>query len=283
VFLYKYDKSNRKAEPFEIYRIQADSKLSPGICEVIKKVDDIEAAATYKNKLYLLSSHSLNKRGDQDPSRELILEIEQFTGSKDKAVAHVARVATLKGIVGKLEELTKKYKGKLEKNQDKPNIEIEGLAIDKHGCAYIGLRHPLLQIERQGFAIVLRMSVDSIFSASPEAKINILRLEYRSKGYGITSLEYDPETGEILILGNSPKKDKFFPPKLWVWRPNDDPIQTPRLSKNWSLMMPQIFKAKPEAIVLHADKGFVFIDAVGYGGQRVYSREELGLPKAGGS
>lgn len=249
--------------------------------KVIDKVDDLEAAATYKGALYIVSSHSLNKKSERKPERELILEIKQFEVLPDGAVAYVERAATLiKYIEQALDKVKSERNGSLILDEGKFNIE--GLAIDAKGYAYIGLRNPLLQIGNQGYAIVLHMPIESIFSESleskiPETRIIALRLEDSGKDYGITSLEYDKETQAVLVLGNSPKKEEFFPPKLWVWHPNGHHAQTPTLVRNWSLRIPEKFHAKPEALVLHAGQGFIFIDALGHGGQRVFRRGELGL------
>lgn len=271
-----------KATFFEEYRIRSSQEMQSAIKpKIIDQVDDLEAAATYKNKLYLVTSHSLNKKRERKDSRELILEIERFesAGLSGEAVAYVGRAATLvPSLEHALQEVQSQRQGSLIENEDRLNIE--GLAIDANGNAYIGLRNPLLKIGNQEYAIVLRMTIESIFSESPKAKVFALRLEDSGKDYGITSLEYDQKTQAVLVLGNSPQKEGkegFFPPKLWIWHPNDHHTQTPNSVRNWSLKIPEKFHAKPEALVLGVEQGFIFIDARGHGGRRVFDRGDLGL------
>ena len=55
-------------------------------------------------------------------------------------------------------------------------------------------------------------------------------------------------------------------------------IQEPLLINDWTLKLPLQFQAKPEALVfpLNSEKGFIFLDAEGQGGQRVFDRGALG-------
>ncbi len=76
----------------------------------------------------------------------------------------------------------------------------------------------------------------------------------------------------------NPKKGFFLDPRLWKLTPTEAMIQEPLPVKDWTLKLPLQFQAKPEALVFppNSEKGFIFLDAEGQGGQRVFDRGELG-------
>ena len=314
VYGYRYNQALGRASLEKQYRILpgptmqplfSSEEVKPGSERVsidIAKVDDLEAAAAYNGKLYVISSHSRDKKGDRKSIRELILEIDRFVTlpkllkekrvrcPEDKregegnhhpsdSIACVRRAATLTTAVNHaLKEISTWPRSKLRYGEEGANIE--GLAIDDRGVVYIGLRNPLVDVDGQLFAILLQTTVESVFTDRREVRIIRLRLEKGNAHYGIASLEYDQEGGTLLILGNGPEKRNDVTPRLWLWHPNlNEADEPPRAA--WSLRMPKEFDAKPEALALSGDGGpaFVFIDAPGHGGQRVVPRKKLGLPE----
>jgi len=278
VFSYNGRKADGRACPDLIYELRPDVKLEPAeLREFVDKADDFEAAASWGERLYLCTSHSLNKKGNRDKKRELFLEIGRFAVAADgKAFGDVTRAANLRDwIKAALTKMKADRNGLLDREDE---LDIEAMAIDENGVAYIGLRQPGFQVGRQRYAIVLKIAVESIF-AKPPPSPEIIALQLKRKGtdYAITSLEYDGQTKKLLLLGNTPQKRGFLPAGLWTWHPSVDPIQTAEPVKGWSLELPKEFEACPEALALHDKQGFVFIDAVGYGGQRLFSRADFGL------
>ncbi|HET9233189.1 MAG TPA: hypothetical protein VFP10_03530 [Candidatus Eisenbacteria bacterium] len=278
LFEYRYDEELGEAEFKKKYEILPGPTMRSLIPPetTVGEVDDLEAVATYKKKLYVVSSHSPDKKNQRNKTRELILEI----GAPDSAlpgdpVAHVERAATLAPRVEEeLDKLTK-----LGARMTGEELNIEGLAIDPDGTVYIGLRSPLMEVNDQLYAILLQTDVESVFSGKPINRAIGLRLEKGNDNYGITSLDFDGET--LLILGNGPGKRDFFQPKIWQWRPSPGDLDQPPRA-DWNLRMPEQFDAKPEALALSrsGEQAFIFVDAPGHGGQRVVSRQDLGLREA---
>lgn len=281
VYEYRYDDSRGKATWVARYGIQP-------------AIDDLEGAAAYRDKLYVVSSHSLNKKGQCDRAREWFYEIDPFKTraavppkpeckrarvSRGDPVVLVQRKVSLIPMLDSALERAR-AQGSLEGEDDdhSENIwaNIEGLAIDEKGAVYIGLRNPLLVIEGQRYAIVLRTTVEKVFSGSMEADLLKLRLEKGDRSYGVTSLDYDQGAKEMLVLGNSPRKSEHFPPKIWRWQPDEKDTYEPD-ETSWSLPLPDTFDAKPEALVLPGEgrPGLVFLDAPSHGGQRKIPRGEL--------
>jgi hypothetical protein len=269
------------------------------------EIDDLEAVADYNNKLYLVTSHSLGKNGKRKTGRELFLEIDRLDPLGEGVKSPKAWVSRAAPLTACIEAALARDGG--SRFADDGGFNIEGLAIDDEGKVYLGLRNPLMGEDKR--AVVLMTSVEAIFSESTTQKDALLRvallpLRDSDKDYGIVGLEYDRQSKAVLVLGNSPyapsvvgqsaDKPAFFPPKMWAWYPNDrDDKQSvaqgdrggPQSvsSVKWSLNLPKEIWAKPETLVLPAalPKGLIFIDALGFGGQRKFSRESLGLRGSG--
>ncbi len=276
IYEYEYSPPHKKAVFLEKYRIR-DARKEPGTIKEkhVEKVSDLEGAASYNRRLYVVTSHSLTKKGKAKKKRELLLEIGKFEKSAEgEFIAHVSNAASLTNAIHRsLAELTKR-KAKLIETKRRWNIE--GFGIDRLGTAYFGFKNPLVELDNQIYVIVMSAKLDHIFSGEVLLKTILLRLEHSGKFYGIASLQFD--SGTLFILGKSPKSEIFLDPKLWKLTPTDANVQEPMLVKNWSLKLPPRFQARPEALVLppNSRQGFIFLDAPGHGGQRVYPRAALG-------
>jgi class 3 adenylate cyclase len=276
IYEYKYSPQHKKAIFLEKYRIR-DARKEAGIIREkhVEKVHDLEGVASYKRHLYVVTSHSLTKKDNAKKKRELLLQIGKFEKLADgDTIARVSNATSLTNAIHKsLAGLTKRNT-KLIETENRWNIE--GFGIDPSGTAYFGFRNPLLKIDNQAYAIVLSANLERLFSGKAILKPILLRLEHSGQAYGIGSLEFD--RGSLFILGRSPKNRVFLAPKLWKLTPTDAKIQEPVLVKNWSLKLPPRFQAMAEALVLppNSRQGFIFLDAEGHGGQRVYGRAVLG-------
>jgi hypothetical protein len=273
------------------YRIHTTSRtqlknIKP---EEVNYVNDLEAAATNNNKLYLVTSQSQSSTDRVRRSgRELLLEVEP-PSSKKQEYANVLRAVRLRRqnddkIQKALKQIEDKLNGSLEQSVNDPNLE--GLAIDKKGNFYLGFRNPILMIGSESYAIILKTTRENIFANSLQFEGIALKLNSSDpdENYGIVSLEYDNKTDTLLVLGNAPQKNKFLPPKLWHWHPNDELIQEATQVQDWSLKIPEYFRknespAKPEAIVvpMGSKYGFVFTDSERHGGIWQFPRQDLGF------
>jgi hypothetical protein len=318
LYEFKYEGGSKRVVHEHTYKLQASKNVSePGasrehlaktlreseadvnleedpkkkVIKLIEGVDDLEGAAAYDNKLYLISSHSWNKRNERNESRELFLEIG--LPQKKAETACVERAANLTFCI---KNALKGYRDARKLTVDEGQPNVEGLAIDTEGKVYIGLRNPMVIEGGQTYAVILEARVESLFSGDPQARAVLLKLDDSGRKYGIVSLEYDKLSDKVVILGNSSQspnhdttvpnrdtdgrgKEAFLPSKLWVWDPKKDGAEPVKV-KDWSLSLPKEFDAKAEAIALpeRIGYGFLFLDAIGYGGKRVVSRKQLGVP-----
>lgn len=263
----------------------ADSPASAGNSEgkrippeVVNKVDDIEAAAQYGGNLYLVTSHSLTKKGERLAKRDLLLKIDRFDEIERKAgIAWVAHATSLrKAIDDALRQLL--TEGELI-DPDEDCVNVEGFAVDDQGTAYIGLRSPVLKRGMQSYAIVLHGNLDALMGQQGTLQSHLLKLSHTDDAYGITSLDW--VAPELLILGNSSSKFEQLTPRLWRWAPTDLQLleHTPHVVDTWSLPLPATFQAKPEAIVVPAasSNALVFLDALGHGGLHPTAKAAIGV------
>lgn len=251
--------------------------------ELTKKlIEDLEGAAIHDGKLYLTTAHSNSQEGEREPQRCLFLEVSldgkviRATRKLRDAIDQLFK-KNLSGVTEKaIEELVNK-ETKTEK------MQIEGLAIDSTtGQVYLGFRSPL--VDRR--ALVLRTNLDQIFSDSPQFQGFVLDLEHGGDNYGIVSMEYDPDSEAILVLGNSETRTETLPTVVWTWKVGDPTNVQHPVAFNGDLFT--VFKApgsrpaKPEVILLpRANRIHLFFDAQGTGGQLSLTRSGTDLRRMG--
>lgn len=242
----------------------------------VEKADDLEGAASFDGKLYVVTSHSRNKKSEEKPERRLFLELEVNGES-----AIVSRSTDLKPRIhsflrAQADEIGASLSSPIE------SIEIEGLAIDPVSQrALFGLRKPTLNLGEERYAIVLGIPLRQIFTETATLELFALRLRSKTGPYGIVSLEYDPESQGILVLGGSTEKEDFsHPANLWRWKLGTKSIfQKPKEVASQFVHLPDKMRAKLEAVVVVSgeDQVVIFVDSDGYGGQRGFDRQTLGI------
>ncbi len=278
LYEYQYSLLHKKAIFLDQYRIRDARKKLGGIKQKhVNKINDLEGAAVHKGRLYVVTSHSLTRKDKAKKKRELLVEIEKLeTRTDEESLAPVSKAASLTMAISKSFDGLTQRKAKLIKTARRWNIE--GFAIDPLGTAYFGFNNPLVEMDNQVYALILTAKLDRIFSGEASFKPILIRLQHSDKIYGIASLEFN--YGTLFILGSSPnpKKGVFLDPRLWKLTPTEAMIQEPLPVKDWTLKLPLQFQARPEALVLppNSENGFIFLDAEGQGGQRVFDRAALG-------
>jgi hypothetical protein len=285
VFVFRLDEEYQLIDKIEL---KENGKVLTG-----DEVDDLEAIASAEGKLYLITSHSNTKRGKPNPARQRLLEVS-LEGATRGQVTNSAD--NLRELIWKdLKGLAASYQNEDHKDEV---MQIEGFAIDEGGTAYIGLRAPLT--ETNDYALVLSAKLSDLFFKGKEPQFKVFRLNLGQQNvndnnknvpHGIVSLDYDAQTGKMLIVGNSAKNSHYFSPILCQWdfagEHKDDAIQnpkcnpippyevfgsTPKTSKIELLLLPREAKS---------DRVFTFLDtdAKGNGGQLSYTRSEIGLAR----
>lgn len=257
------------------------------------EVDDLEALASADGKLYLMTSHSNTRRGRRNEARQRLLEVSLEAGKQGEVTS---RADNLQELIWKnLKGLAASYQNEEHKEEI---MQIEGLAIDEGGNAYIGLRAPLAM--ENDYALVLSAKLSDLFLKDKEPQFTVFRLNlwqqnendnHETVPYGIVSMDYDAQTGNMLIVGNSAKTSRYFSPILCQWdfagQHKNDAIQNPKCNP---IPPYEVFGSTPKTTKIEllllpreakSDRVFTFLDTddKGNGGQLSYTRGDVRLAK----
>lgn len=265
-------------------------------------VDDLEGAAYFDSKVYLITSHSNTKQGEPKPRRQRFLEVDLRKDYKNDEIGLVTRWVDLRLAIERRlftdQGSAAPFMDRVELDAKEPTktvMEIEGLAIDDTGNVYLGFRGP--QKLNSSKALVLRANLNQIFTQGEDWKPKKGELAKESfpkfdvfdvplggntdAPYGIVDMLYYDNS--ILILTNSAFKNKTLIPGLWQWPIKEIGEKPPSLISKAFFSPPSNIPAKPEVLLLPTNKGasnkvFMFLDAEGFGGgQRSYDKSQLGL------
>jgi hypothetical protein len=306
----RYSRNTEEVELYDAWPIPKGEEPKGHVLTKKSDVNDLEGAAALQNKVYLITSHS-NAKSESGPDarRQRFLEVELHSDGKGGEVGLVTRWADLRKSLEETlfqsqgaDALAERFKDRLEMGATQETttvMEIEGLAVDAGRNVYFGFRGP--QKTKNSNALILRANLDRIFPGNKEDWAPKKGQSAKSSSPGYTVFEADIEGNKdcprgivdmvyyknsLLILTNSAYKNRALPPTLWRW-----PIaemgrgrNPTRLGSGDFYEPPENVPAKPEALLLPASQGvadkiFMFLDASGFGGgQRSYSKSQLGIP-----
>jgi len=181
-------------------------KMSHKIERKLKhKVRDVEGVAINEhNQLYLITSHTTNKKAKHKKAREQIVRLNYEQG----------KLSNFKHYHGLLEALQKLHPAlNNSSHKRKKQINIEALTWDRKAKSLlIGLRSPLIK----GKAVVIPLkNPNDIFDKQEKAKLAqpILLDLY---GDGIRAMSWDKKRkGYWIVSGSSGKRKGDF--SLWFW------------------------------------------------------------------
>ncbi|HEX8572279.1 MAG TPA: hypothetical protein VF759_05970 [Allosphingosinicella sp.] len=263
----------------------------------LEGVDDLEGLAVSADGryVYATTSHSRNKNGKRRAARQFALR-GCLRAGRFIVLDRVSLTAALErkifdgGIADRFTILSRDKSGLGEKPLE-IGMEIEGLAADPLGNLYFGLRAPLSREKKN--ALVARIASRDLFpEPQPECRDRPVRATAAAAGhvhveevpmhkdgrnYGIVSMEYDRERGELVLLGNAEEPFAALRPIACRWNP------ARRASSRRCRFLPDTqepYWGKLEALVLGPRPGSatVFIDGdKGLGGRVTFDRDDLGF------
>jgi hypothetical protein len=272
LFAFPYDSAKRRyAAPDTTPFVRCD-----GTGQVLDTLrpDDLEGVAAHDGDLFVTTSHSTNRRHERPRDRGLFLRLTR----RDRGWCATRAPELIEPVLG---TLRRRYGATLVQLRDRnrlDSLEIEGLAIDPAGTAYLGLRTPTVDRGSVRHAIVLSAPVDSLMRGADTTTFSawLLPLNVGKTAYAITSLDWDERTKSLLVLGGSQLGDDYtLPPRLWRWAPTRGrDLQPVQLVDSLPVRLPRGARAKAEVVLAPADHDslFFFLDAEGYGGQRAIRR-----------
>jgi hypothetical protein len=237
----------------QIYRRGTTQPVGPGInLEKFTSFDksDIEGAARIGDRVYWISSHSFNSKGEDKSKRKLFFATRIVLVDGKPSIEGVGRpVKSLRDPLAKIAGV-------------KPaELNIEGLAATPEGGLLIGLRAPL----RNGNAIVVRFKNPEAMVGSPGvlpefAEVPPLDLG----GLGIRSLEYIGRANlqYLIVAGAVSDQAEGFAFFRWAG-PGTKPLKIDTLSVTG--IRPEAAMAVPgqDLVQLLSDDGEVCSDEKG--------------------
>ncbi len=170
-----------------------------------KKVNDVEGVTVNgKGQVYLITSHSTNKKYKHKKAREQIVRLVYKDGRFSSFEHYHGLLKALKKLHPTLNSSSRKHK---------KEVNIEALAWDKRSKSLlIGLRSPLIK----GKAVVVPLkNPNGIFDKKENIQLDkpiLLDL----KGNGIRAMSWDKEKeGYWIVAGSVGKRKGSF--SVWFW------------------------------------------------------------------
>ncbi len=178
-------------------------------------LDDLEGSALGKDgNVYLITSHSVNKKGKRKKKREVLVRL---TIKDDK----ILEIKTYNGLLLPIKKAlrSKSGIGAAELQQ----LNIEGLYFDSaKKKLLLGLRTPLAGNK----AIILVLENPSaLFSKGQAPKFQQKNIYLEMGGGGIRSITYDSRHKVYLLTNEIPNKKGKLRPAVWAWngKPHSQP------------------------------------------------------------
>lgn len=178
-----------------------------------KDLTDLEdMAVTPAGEVYVISSHSRNKKGEEKPARQRLLRLRVGDdGLPEQAMLYPQ--ALTPQFPEQLRDSLQRRPGHIENGEYRPGLNIEGLCwVD--GDLLLGLRSPTLA----GCAVVLRLAkVADGFARVRAQSLQIAGTPDLGQGRGIRGMCHDPAGGCWLIAGLSADPDDGTPHPRQAW------------------------------------------------------------------
>lgn len=201
-----------------LVNIKSGPELKPVRLQGINGVlDDLEGSALGKDgAVYLITSHSSDKKGKRKKKREVLTRLTFKDGKISDNTSYYNLLVPMRKV---LEDESKIKSANLKQ------IDIEGLCFDSsQERLLLGLRSPLAG----NMAVILVLENPyTIFSEGQNPKFQKKMIYLDIKGGGIRSMTYDPERKAYLLVNEIPNKKGKLRPAVWSWdgKSNSSPIQ----------------------------------------------------------
>lgn len=210
-----------------------------------KKEADIEGAAQIGDDIYWIASHSCDKEGAPQESRQRFfatsaavrggtVDLQPIGKPYSRLLADLLATPALAGLG--LEE------GSRLAPEAEGGLNIEGLAPTRDGQLFIGFRNPI----PQGKALIVRLhnASDLIRGRAEKATLSVAGL-LDLEGRGIRAIEFLPEADKYLLIAGSFNDQRNF--RVYIWSGGDDrPLGVDILGLN---------ELNPEELVAVAKRG----------------------------
>jgi Protein of unknown function (DUF3616) len=215
-----------------------DPESPPETLSLPRSLDDLEGvAADSSGHVFLLTSHSLTKRGVARADRRRLGRIDVPSAADTTRATGNAPHGDPKAGMISADDLLEPLSAAL--GIEPGAVNLEGLAwYPPAKVLFCGVREPLAD-GQQALVVAIRPEVAFGAAGGQGAVSEVRRLDLG--GRGIRSLDFDPWRRGVLVLAG-PAADDRGPFGLYLWEPEVDrltPLQVPELAG----------VAKPEGVV----------------------------------
>ena len=232
------------------------------------EIDDIEAAASIRDQIYWLTSHSRNRKGKDKPERRYLFATDIVgQGAQARLKPAGKPYAGLRDALTTDKVLTdlNLKEAATKKPEEKGGLNIEGLAATPEGWLLIGFRNPV----RKGWALVVPLQNPDKVVTDDNATASfgeVRRVDL--DGFGIRSLERFGN-GYLIAAGPFGSEKSGFTLRRWTGvggtRPEISP--QPDLANERLRLTPEALFAIPgtDKVQILSDDGDFWAD--NHGGQ----------------
>jgi hypothetical protein len=170
-------------------------------------LDDLEGSALGKDgQVFLITSHSTNKKGKRKKKREILTRLVFKDGRISEKTHYSDLFTPMKGVL---------ESEPVRDTATSQELDIEGLSFDSaKNRLLLGLRSPLAG----GKAIILVLENPyALFSDDQPPKFQQKKIYLDIGGGGIRSITYDSSRKVYLLANEIPNKKGKLRPALWAW------------------------------------------------------------------
>ena len=211
LILIAEDEGDQPLHLSRLVNLEGDLKLEPVQLPKIDPVpDDLEGSDLGKDgAVYLITSHSINKKGKRKKKREVLARLTFKNGKISEYTAYDGLLIPLKKA--------------LEANSEMEaagfqQLNIEGLSFDSsRKRLLLGLRAPLAG--NKAIILVLENPY-TIFSEGQAPRFQQKNIYLNLGGGGIRSVAYDSRRKVYLFANEIPNKKGKLRPAVWAWDGN---------------------------------------------------------------
>ena len=229
----------------QVVNLDSNLKLEPvRLQEIDVALDDIEGSALGKDgEVYLITSHSLSKKGKRKKKREVLVRLTFKNGEISENTSYAELLLPMK------EALERESDIEAAKLQQ---LNIEGLCFDStKKMLLLGLRSPL--VGNKAIILVLENPY-AIFSEEQAPKFQQKKIYLNLGGGGIRSITYDSRYKVYLLTNEIPNKKGKLRPAVWAWdgKPHSSPTRVvlPKLNGIKNIEGVTLVKLKKNTFIL---------------------------------
>lgn len=216
LILIAEDEGDQPLYLFRLVNKGNDLRLEPFLLQETDLIlDDLEGSGLGKDgAVYLITSHSKNKKGKRNKERKLLVRLILKNGKISKSATYDGLFFPIIEALGGNSEI---------EDAEVHQLDVEGLCFDSpKERLLLGLRAPLAG--EKAVILVLENPYD-LFNGGQAPRFQRKNIYLNLGGGGIRSITYDSQRKVYLIANEIPNKKGKLRPMVWAWdgKPRSSP------------------------------------------------------------